>query len=89
MDAVGGRLNAFTAKEHTCYYANVLARDLPMAVDLLSRRGRPTRCITAEDVEAERGVMLEEIAMRDDDPPTSCTTCSPRPCSATPRSAGR
>src|SRR3954452_5630761 len=32
MDAVGGEMNAFTAKEHTCYYANVLASDLPLAV---------------------------------------------------------
>ena len=36
MDAVGGEMNAFTAKEHTCYYANVLASDLPLAVTLLS-----------------------------------------------------
>src|SRR3712207_2108964 len=35
MDAVGGEMNAFTAKEHTCYYANVLASDLPLAVTLL------------------------------------------------------
>src|ERR671936_2027638 len=33
FDAVGGDVNAFTAKEYTCYYARVLDRDLPMAVD--------------------------------------------------------
>ena len=35
VDAVGGELNAFTAKEHTCYYAHVLDADLPLAVDLV------------------------------------------------------
>ena len=36
MDAVGGLLNAFTSKEHTCYYAKVLDEDLPLASDLLT-----------------------------------------------------
>ena len=36
IDAVGGELNAFTAKEHTCFYAHVLDTDLPMAVDVLA-----------------------------------------------------
>src|ERR671917_1823272 len=36
FDAVGGDLNAFTAREHTCFYARVLDRDLPMAVDHLA-----------------------------------------------------
>ena len=36
MDAVGGEMNAFTAKEYTCYYARVLDTDLPLAVDILS-----------------------------------------------------
>ncbi|MEU8796950.1 pitrilysin family protein [Spirillospora sp. NPDC048819] len=67
IDAVGGDLNAFTAKEYTCYYARVLDSDLPLAVDVVSDMvtasvNRP------EDVEAERGVILEEIHMRDDDP---------------------
>ncbi|MFA1539349.1 M16 family metallopeptidase [Actinomadura monticuli] len=67
VDAVGGDLNAFTAKEYTCYYARVLDADLPLAVDVVSDMvaesvNRP------EDVEAERGVILEEIHMRDDDP---------------------
>ncbi|HVE95623.1 MAG TPA: insulinase family protein, partial [Pseudonocardiaceae bacterium] len=35
IDAVGGELNAFTAKEHTCYYAHVLDSDLELAVDLV------------------------------------------------------
>ena len=50
VDAIGGELNAFTAREHTCYYAHVLDSDLELAVDLVA------------------DVVLEEIAMRDDDP---------------------
>src|ERR687889_2104474 len=67
MDAVGGEMNAFTAKEHTCYYANVLASDLPLAVALLTDLVTDA-CNTAEDLESERTVVLEEIAMRDDEP---------------------
>jgi predicted Zn-dependent peptidase len=67
MDAVGGELNAFTAKEQTCYYAHVLDTDLELAVDLVSDVVLNGRC-AAEDVELERDVVLEEIAMRDDDP---------------------
>ncbi|MCQ4363478.1 insulinase family protein [Mycobacterium gordonae] len=67
MDAVGGELNAFTAKEHTCYYAHVLDTDLALAVDLVADVVLNGRC-AVEDVELERDVVLEEIAMRDDDP---------------------
>ncbi|MFM9035799.1 MAG: M16 family metallopeptidase [Mycobacterium sp.] len=67
VDAVGGELNAFTAKEHTCYYAHVLDDDLEMAVDLVADVVLNGVCAAA-DVELERDVVLEEIAMRDDDP---------------------
>ncbi|GAA2738523.1 pitrilysin family protein [Actinocorallia aurantiaca] len=67
MDAVGGDLNAFTAKEYTCYYARVLDSDLPLAVDVVSDMVTSS-LIEEADVEAERGVILEEISMRDDDP---------------------
>lgn len=67
VDAVGGELNAFTTKESTCYYAHVLDTDLPMAVDLVSDVVL-NATIAAADVDSERGVILEEIAMRDDDP---------------------
>ncbi len=67
IDSVGGELNAFTAKEHTCYYAHVLDTDLPLAVDMLcdvvfAALNHPS------DVDTERSVVLEELAMRDDDP---------------------
>src|SRR6204780_680392 len=67
MDAVGGELNAFTAKEYTCYYARVLDADLPLAIDVLADMVTGP-LIEPKDVDAERGVILEEIAMNDDDP---------------------
>jgi predicted Zn-dependent peptidase len=67
MDAVGGEMNAFTAKEYTCYYARVLDRDLPLAVDILSDMVTSS-LIAPKDVDAERNVVLEEIAMNDDEP---------------------
>jgi predicted Zn-dependent peptidase len=67
MDAVGGEMNAFTAKEYTCYYARVLDEDLALAVDVVSDLVLSS-IVTADDVEVERGVILEEIAMHDDDP---------------------
>lgn len=66
-DAVGGELNAFTSKEHTCFYAQVLDADLPLAIDLVTDVVFEARCADA-DVDTERSVVLEEIAMRDDDP---------------------
>ncbi|MDQ3463822.1 MAG: insulinase family protein [Actinomycetota bacterium] len=67
IDAVGGEMNAFTAKESTCYYAHVLDSDLPLAVDVVCDVVT-NAVITGPDVENERSVILEEIAMRDDDP---------------------
>jgi predicted Zn-dependent peptidase len=67
MDAVGGEFNAFTEKEHTCYYATVLDRDLPLALDIVADVVLDAT-LTVADVDVERGVVLEEIAMRDDDP---------------------
>ncbi len=67
MDAVGGELNAFTAKEYTCYYARVLDTDLALAVDVVSDLVT-SALVAPADVESERGVILEEISMHDDDP---------------------
>jgi predicted Zn-dependent peptidase len=67
LDAVGGELNAFTAKEYTCYYARVLDADLPLAIDVLSDMVTSS-LIEPKEVDAERGVILEEIAMNEDDP---------------------
>ncbi|MFI5619195.1 M16 family metallopeptidase [Streptomyces sp. NPDC051567] len=67
IDAVGGEMNAFTAKEYTCYYARVLDTDLPLAIDVVCDMLTGS-LIREEDVDAERGVILEEIAMTEDDP---------------------
>ncbi|WP_028655188.1 M16 family metallopeptidase [Nocardioides sp. J54] len=67
LDAVGGEFNAFTAKEYTCFHARVLSDDLPLAIDVLGDMVTGSR-IDAHDVEAERYVILDEIAMHDDDP---------------------
>lgn len=67
IEAVGGELNAFTAKEYTCYYARVLDADLPLAVDVVADMVTSST-VAAADVDSERDVVLEEIAMRDDDP---------------------
>jgi predicted Zn-dependent peptidase len=67
IDAVGGEMNAFTAKEYTCYYARVLDTDLPLAIDVVSDM-LTGALIRQEDIDAERGVVLEEIAMTEDDP---------------------
>jgi predicted Zn-dependent peptidase len=67
IDAVGGELNAFTGKEYVCYYARVLDDDLPLAIDVLCDMVTSS-LIAPRDVEAERGVILEEIAMNEDDP---------------------
>jgi predicted Zn-dependent peptidase len=67
IDAVGGEMNAFTSKEYTCFYARVLDDDLPLAVDIVGDLVTSS-VIRASDVESERGVILEEIAMHEDDP---------------------
>jgi predicted Zn-dependent peptidase len=60
-------MNAFTSKEYTCFYARVIDTDLPMAIDVISDL-ITSSIVSALDVDAERKVVLEEIAMRDDDP---------------------
>jgi predicted Zn-dependent peptidase len=67
IEAVGGELNAYTAKEHTCFYARVLHSDAELALDVLSDM-ITNSLITPEDVDAERAVILDEISMHADDP---------------------
>jgi predicted Zn-dependent peptidase len=67
IEAVGGEMNAFTGKEYTCFYARVIDVDLPLAVEVISDL-ITSSVVAASDVDAERNVVLEEIAMRDDDP---------------------
>ncbi|GIM89463.1 putative zinc protease [Paractinoplanes toevensis] len=67
IEAVGGETNAFTTKEYTCYYARVLDADLPLAVDVLVDAVADS-ILEPSDVETERAVILEEIAMHEDEP---------------------
>ena len=67
MDAVGGNLNAFTAKECTCFYAKVLDEDLPLAVDMLSDITLHP-ALDEQEMEKEKRVVIEEILMSEDSP---------------------
>lgn len=67
IDAVGGVLNAFTAKEYTCYYAKVLDENLPLALDLLTDIFLNSS-FASEEIERERSVILQEISQAEDTP---------------------
>jgi predicted Zn-dependent peptidase len=67
MDAIGGELNAATDRETTCFYAHVVDRHLPLAVDVLGDLLQRA-LLSAEDLRKEKQVVLEEIKMYDDAP---------------------
>ena len=67
FDSVGGSSNAATGKEHTSYYARVQDTALPLAVDVIGDM-LTSSLIDAKEFENERTVILEELAMNDDDP---------------------
>ncbi|WP_445154782.1 M16 family metallopeptidase [Arthrobacter sp. Hor0625] len=67
FDEVGGESNAATAKESTCYFARVLDTDLPMAIDVIADMITGA-VLDPQEMEQERDVILEEIAMDSDDP---------------------
>jgi predicted Zn-dependent peptidase len=67
FDSVGGEHNAMTAKEYTCYYAKIQDRDLPMAIDVIADMFTSS-VLDAQEFDNERSVILEELAMADDDP---------------------
>ena len=67
MDAIGGQINAYTTKENTCFYSRSLDRHLDRALDILSDMLFHSK-FAQEDVETERGVILEEIGMYEDTP---------------------
>ena len=67
FDEVGGEHNALTAKEHTCYYAKVQDHDLGMAIDVLAYMVADS-VLDPREFDIERAVILEELAMADDDP---------------------
>lgn len=67
FDAVGGDLNAFTTKEFTCFHARVLPEDTALAIDTIADMLQHAT-LAPDDVEAERNVVLEEVALHDDIP---------------------
>ena len=67
IDSVGGHMDAFTAKEHTCFYVNVLDHHLDMAADLLSDVLLHPR-FDPGDIEREKAVVFQEMKMVDDTP---------------------
>ena len=67
MDAVGGNLNAFTSKECTCFYAKVLDENIGLAADMLSDILLASK-LNPQDIEREKGVVIEEINMTQDTP---------------------
>ncbi len=67
MESVGGLLNAFTSREYTCFYAKVLAKDVGLAVDILSDI-LINSTFRAKELEKERFVVLQEISMVEDTP---------------------
>ncbi len=67
LEGIGGYLNAFTTKEHTCYYARILDDHLPKALDVISDLVRYPRFDKGE-MEKEKNVILEELKNNEDDP---------------------
>ena len=67
IESVGGDLNAFTTKEHTCFHARVLDEHLPLALDVVCDVVL-NATLHDVDIESERAVICEEIAMYEDDP---------------------
>src|SRR5688572_5875964 len=67
IDSIGGQMDAFTAKEYASYYIKVLDEHLPLAVDVLSDIVMHP-AFSAEDIDREKKVVLEEIKMVEDTP---------------------
>lgn len=67
IEAVGGHLNAYTSRESTAYYAKVLKEDVPLALDILADILQHST-FDPEELERERGVILQEIGQANDTP---------------------
>ncbi|MBI5022044.1 MAG: insulinase family protein [Ignavibacteriales bacterium] len=67
LESVGGYLNAFTTKEHTCFYARILDEHVERALDVISDLiQHPT--LNIKEIEKEKLVVLEELKNIEDDP---------------------
>lgn len=67
IENVGGYLNAYTSREHTAYYARLLKEDLALGVDVLADILQNST-FSAEELERERGVIIQEIGQAEDTP---------------------
>ena len=67
FDAMGAESNAFTSKDHTCFWARLLDDDLPEGMELLAEMLRHP-AFRPSDIDAERQVVIEEINESEDDP---------------------
>lgn len=67
MSRIGGRINAYTAKEYVCFYAHVLDEHLDVVIDILSDMLQNSN-FAEEDIQKEKGIILEEYAMYEDAP---------------------
>lgn len=67
MDSVGAHMNAFTTREKTCFYANVVARHAPLVIELL-RSMYYDSTFPVKEIEREKQVVIQEIHMYDDSP---------------------
>ena len=67
IDDVGGQINAFTAREYTCFYTKTLDAHVSIALDVLSDMLFNSR-LSAEDMDKERRVIYEEISLYEDSP---------------------
>ncbi|MXV44137.1 insulinase family protein [Saccharibacter sp. 17.LH.SD] len=67
IENVGGYINAYTARENTAYYVKLLKNDLPLGIDLIGDILTHSTFLP-EEVERERGVILQEIGQANDTP---------------------
>ncbi|HPH02076.1 MAG TPA: pitrilysin family protein [Spirochaetota bacterium] len=67
MDSVGAHMNAFTTREKTCFYANVVARHAPMVIGLLKAMYYDS-VFPPKEIQREKQVVIQEIHMYDDSP---------------------
>ncbi|MEG1500573.1 MAG: pitrilysin family protein, partial [Clostridiales bacterium] len=67
MESVGGQMNAFTSKEHTCYYTKCIDENFELSLDLLSDMYRNS-LFDENEFAKEKDVILEEISMYEDTP---------------------
>lgn len=71
MDEIGGFLNAYTAKENTCFYAHTLSEHMPKALDIVCDMIKNPK-LDEDDIALEKGVIKEELAMYEDSPEDLC-----------------